>query len=71
MFQQGNPVSERVAAYVRETLPGGLVMDVTIPRTQAASEAFGASQPLVLRSPDDAASKAYADLAARLSTRLQ
>jgi hypothetical protein len=46
-------------------------MDVIIPRTQAASEAFGASQPLVLRSPDDAASKAYGELAARLSTRLQ
>src|SRR4051812_21465613 len=71
MVEAGNPVSERVAAYVRETLPGGLVMDVTIPRTQAASEAFGASQPLVLRSPDDAASKAYLEIAGRLAARLQ
>jgi cellulose biosynthesis protein BcsQ len=46
-------------------------MDVIVPRTQAASEAFGASQPLVLRSPDDRASKAYAELAAHLATRLQ
>ena len=60
-----------MAAYVRETLPPGLVLDVTIPRTQAASEAFGASQPLVLRSPDDRASKAYAELSGRLATRLQ
>jgi chromosome partitioning protein len=71
MVEEGNPVSQRVAAYVRETLPGGLVLDVVIPRTVAASEAFGASQPLVLRSPDDLASKAYAELAARLATRLQ
>jgi chromosome partitioning protein len=71
MVEEGNPVSERVAAYVRETLPGGLVLDTFIPRTQAASEAFGASQPLVLRSPDDRASKAYAELAARLASRLQ
>jgi chromosome partitioning protein len=71
MLEQGNPVSERVASYVRETLPAGLVLDVAIPRTQAASEAFGASQPLVIRSPEDAASKAFVELAARLATRLQ
>ncbi|MEO5567917.1 MAG: ParA family protein [Gemmatimonadaceae bacterium] len=71
MVEEGNPVSERVAAYVRGMLPDGLVLDVTIPRTQAASEAFGASQPLVIRSPDDPASKAYAELAARLASRLQ
>jgi chromosome partitioning protein len=71
MVEQGNPVSERVAAYVRDTLPAGLVLDTVIPRTQATSEAFGASQPLVLRSPEDAASKAYAEVAARLASRLQ
>ena len=71
MVEHGNPVSERVVRYVRDTLPGGLVLDISIPRTQAASEAFGASQPLVIRSPDDVASKAYAELAARLAPRLQ
>jgi chromosome partitioning protein len=71
MVEDGNPVSERVASYVRETLPNGLVLDVTIPRTQAASEAVGASQPLVLRSPDDRAAKAYAEVAAHLANRLQ
>lgn len=71
MVEAGNPVSERVANYVRETLPPGLVLDVFIPRSLPASEAFGASQPMVLRSPDDPASIAYVKLAANLASRLQ
>src|ERR1043165_8118022 len=53
MLEEGNAVTQRVATYVREQLTAGLVLDIAIPRTYAAMEAFGASQPLVLRSPDD------------------
>ncbi|HEY6219683.1 MAG TPA: ParA family protein [Gemmatimonadaceae bacterium] len=71
MVEEGNPVSQRVANYVREHLPKGLVLDTVIPRTTAAAEAFGASQPLVLRSPEDAAAKAYVEIGERLAKRLQ
>jgi chromosome partitioning protein len=71
MVEEGNPVAERVASYIREHLPAGLVLDVVIPRTYAAAEAFGASQPLVLRSPDDPAARAYVELAERLGRKLQ
>ena len=71
MVEAGNPTSERVAAYVREQLPAGLVLDVVIPRTPASVEAFAAGQPVVLRAPDDAAAKAYRALADRLSGKLE
>jgi chromosome partitioning protein len=70
MFEAGNATSERVAAFVRAQLPPGLVLDITIPRTQASAEAFAAGQPLVVRSPDDAGARAYVALAARLASRL-
>jgi chromosome partitioning protein len=66
-----NPTSERVATYVREQLPSGLVLDVVIPRTPASVEAFAAGQPVVLRAPDDAAAKAYRALADRMSGKLE
>ena len=63
MVEPGNPASERVAAYVREQLPRGLVLDMVVPRTPAAVDAFAAGQPVVLRAPDDPAAKAYRALA--------
>jgi chromosome partitioning protein len=71
MVEADSPVSQRVANYVREHLPAGLVLDIVIPRSHPAAEAFGASQPLVLRSPDDPAAKAYIELGERLARRLQ
>jgi chromosome partitioning protein len=71
MVEAGNPTSERVARYVREQLPAGLVLDTVIPRTSASVEAFAAGQPVVLRSPDDPAAQAYRSLAAYLAGRLE
>ncbi len=71
MVEPGNPASERVAAYVREQLPGGLVLDVWVPRTVASIEAFAAGQPVVVRSPDDPAAEAYRALAAYLAGRFE
>jgi chromosome partitioning protein len=63
MLEDGNEVSQRVAAYVREQLPPELLFDVAIPRTMASIDAFAAGQPVVLRSPDDPAALAYERLA--------
>jgi chromosome partitioning protein len=71
MLEPASEVSQRVAAYVREQLPPELVFDITIPRTMATSDAFAAGQPVVLRSPDDAASVAYRQLAETLDGRLR
>jgi chromosome partitioning protein len=71
MLEDGNAVSQRVAAYVREQLPAELLFDVAIPRTMAAIDAFAAGQPVVLRAPEDAASQAYTRLAELLAPRLQ
>lgn len=71
MLEQASEVSNRVAEYVREQLPAELVFDVAIPRTMATSDAFAAGQPVVLRSPDDAASVAYRQLAETLDGRLR
>ena len=71
MVEPGNPASERVAAYVREQMPTGLVLDVWIPRTVASIEAFAAGQPVVVRSPDDPAAAAYRALAAHLAGRFE
>ena len=70
MVEEGNAVSQRVAAYVREQLPAELLIDVAIPRTMASIDAFAAGQPVVLRSPDDLASKAYERLAEILDPKL-
>ena len=71
MYEPGNPLSERIASYVRAHLPTNIVFDVTIPRTMAAVDAFAAGQPVVLRSPSDPAAKAYTTLAALLAERLK
>jgi chromosome partitioning protein len=70
MVEPGNPASERVATYVREQLPAGLVLDMSVPRTPASIDAFAAGQPVVLRSPDDPAAQAYRALAEHLAGRL-
>ncbi|CAN5887263.1 ParA family protein [soil metagenome] len=70
MVEEGNEVSQRVAAYVREQLPPELLFDVEIPRTMASIDAFASGQPVVLRSPDDAAAVAYSRLAELLDPRL-
>ena len=69
MFEPGNPASERVLDYVRRHLPANIVFPTVIPRTIATSDAFAAGQPVVLRSPADAASQAYVNLATQLADR--
>jgi chromosome partitioning protein len=71
MLEEGNAVSQRVAAYVREQLPAELLFDVAIPRTMASIDAFAAGQPVVLRAPDDPAARAYLQLAELLEPRLR
>ena len=71
MLEDGIAVSQRVAAYVREQLPKELLFDVAIPRTMASIDAFAAGQPVVLRSPDDPASRAYVRLAELLEPKLR
>jgi chromosome partitioning protein len=71
MLEEGNEVSQRVAAYVREQLPPELLVDVVIPRTMASIDAFAAGQPIVLRSPDDPAASAYQRLADLLEPKLR
>jgi chromosome partitioning protein len=71
MVEPGNPASERVAAYVREQLPRGLVLDTSVPRTRASVDAFAAGQPVVLRTPDDPAAQAYRALAEYVAGRLE
>lgn len=71
MVEPGNPASQRVAAYVREQLPRGLVLDMEVPRTPASIDAFAAGQPLVLRAPEDPAAQAYRALAEHLAGKLE
>jgi chromosome partitioning protein len=71
MLEEGNEVSQRVAAYVREQLPPEMLLDVAIPRTMASIDAFAAGQPIVLRAPGDAAALAYLRLAELLEPRLR
>ncbi|MND05533.1 hypothetical protein D3C83_263820 [compost metagenome] len=71
MLEDGNAVSQRVAAYVREQLPAEMLFDVAIPRTMASIDAFAAGQPVVLRSPADPAARAYTRLAELLDPKLQ
>ena len=70
MVEPGNAASERVARYVREQLPAGMVLDISIPRTPASVDSFAAGQPLVVRAPDDPAAVAYRSLAEHLAGRL-
>ena len=69
MYEESNPICQRISERVRATLPPELVFDVPIPRTSATVEAFAAGQPVVLRSPDDPASVAYGALAEALQRR--
>lgn len=70
MVDLANPASERVAAYVREQLPRGMVLDVSVPRTPASIDSFAAGQPVVIRAPDDPAAQAYRALAEFLAGRI-
>jgi chromosome partitioning protein len=71
MFESGHPAAERVAEYVRSHLPENLVFDLVIPRSVAATEAFAAGQPVVLRTPADPAAQAYVNLATLLVERFE
>lgn len=70
MYEAGNPASERVMSYVRQHLPANIVFEEVIPRTVAATEAFAAGQPVVMRVPHDPAAEAYLRLADTLAARL-
>ena len=69
MYEQGNAACERTAEYIRGNVPKNLVLDVVVPRTVAAADAFAAGQPVVLRDPADAAAQAYVNLATQLAER--
>jgi chromosome partitioning protein len=69
MYEAGNVACERTAEYIRSHVPANMVFDLVIPRSTAVSEAFGAGQPAVLRSPADEASQAYVKLASLLAER--
>jgi chromosome partitioning protein len=60
---------QRVTEYLRANLPRDMVFDIVIPRSAAASEAFAAGQPVVLRDPADPASQAFVNLATLLTER--
>lgn len=69
MHEPGNAACDRVTDYVRTHLPANMLFDVVVPRSVAASEAFAAGQPVVLRKPSDPASQAYINLATLLAER--
>jgi len=69
MYEENNELCRKIAEKVRSQLPPELVFPIPIPRTSATVEAFAAGQPVVLRSPDDAATAAYMALAEALSLR--
>jgi len=70
MYDAASPISVKVAEYAREHLPRDMVMDLAIPRSTGAAEAFAAGQPVVLRDPSDPAAQAYVNLATLLAARL-
>lgn len=70
LYEDENTVARKIAERVREQLPASLVFEMPVPRTAATIEAFAAGQPVVLRSPGDPASLAYAALAEALQRRL-
>jgi chromosome partitioning protein len=69
MYEDDSDVCRKIVERVRQQLPPGLVFDMPVPRTRATVEAFAAGQPVVLRSPEDAASVAYVALAEALVQR--
>jgi chromosome partitioning protein len=71
MYDETSAASERVVRYVRTHLPANMVFDVVVPRTTAATDAFAAGQPVVLREPADAAAQAYVNLATVLCERFE
>ncbi|MES2358853.1 MAG: ParA family protein [Gemmatimonadota bacterium] len=70
MYEPNNPASERVVEYVRQHLPANIVFRQLVPRTVAAADAFAAGQPVVTRSPADAAAQAYINIATSLVERM-
>ena len=70
MYEPENPASERVVDYVRKHLPANIVFDIVIPRSIATADAFAAGQPVVVRTPADAAAQAYVNLASTLVDRM-
>jgi chromosome partitioning protein len=70
MYEEGNPACETTVTYIREKVPAHLMLDIVVPRTTAAAEAFAAGQPVVVRTPADPASQAYVNLATRLAERI-
>jgi chromosome partitioning protein len=70
MYEANSPTSERVVEYVRQHLPANILFKQTVPRTTAASDAFAAGQPVVIRTPADLASQAYINIATVLAERL-
>jgi chromosome partitioning protein len=71
MYDETSETSVRVSEYVRRHLPRNMVFDLVIPRSTAAADAFAAGQPVVLRSPADAAAQAYVNLATELASRFE
>ena len=71
LYEDESAICRKIAERVRAQLPAELVFEVPVPRTPATVEAFAAGQPVVLRSPDDAASVAYAALAEALASRAE
>ena len=69
MYEENNELCRKIAEKVRGQMPPELVFPTPIPRTEATVEAFAAGQPVVLRSPNDAASAAYMALADALTQR--
>jgi len=69
MYEENNELSRKISERIRSQLPPEMVFPVPVPRTSATVEAFAAGQPVVLRSPNDPASLAYASLAEALSLR--
>ena len=69
MYDPASLGCQRVTEYLRANLPRDMVFDITIPRSAAASEAFAAGQPVVLRDPADPASQAFVNLATVLAER--
>lgn len=69
LYDEQSEICRKITERVREQLPPSLLFEAPIPRTAAAVEAFAAGQPVVLRSPDDPASVAYASLAEALTRR--
>ncbi len=69
LYDAESEICRKIAERVRAQLPPQLLFDPPVPRTMATVEAFAAGQPVVLRTPDDAASVAYGTLAEALSRR--